>query len=496
VAAANGNMDSTLRLLAAGADATLTNDNGDTPADLAQRAEAQEVARMLERHVDAPATPVSAHARGPLLPTHEFFVAVGQLDLERVRELLEEDPSLVDADVWGDASVDGSWGHGSGQGARGDDETARAVHFAAYKHAELLRLLIEYDADLDAHGYCENQYGMTSALVLACWEGDMETVRLLLEAGADPNNPGTPAASPIHCGGHLDLEKVELMVQYGARHDIFSAAAVGDLDEVKRLLTESPGSIDAPDPFQRRSPLGWAVHYGRDEVAEYLSDAGAKATPQELISLGRTDEIRQLVEDDPGFVNRREVGGRDNEDPPLIWALRGGQRELVEFLLSAGADPNMHGDWETPLSLACGDVDMATLLIDAGADVNLSMFPGWTMLSKAVHRRGFEVAELLLRRGAEIDRVAGEGGGRKGGRTALQVAVGECREPDSIDDCLEKLTFLFAHGADVNVLSDDGKTALDIQLEKAGQSRYNFPSPEIAELLREHGGRRSAELDS
>jgi uncharacterized protein len=492
-------------LLARGADANVLSDDGRTALDLQimKSDESQydfstpEIEALLREHGGkrAEELPGAVSGRRLLQPTHEFFVAVGNLDLPRVRQLLEDDPTLVDADVWGDASHDGSWGHGPGQSARGEEQRARAIHFAAYKHNELMRLLIEFDADLNAPGYNGNHGdGWTSALVLACWEGNMETVRLLLEAGADPNNPSSPALSPIHCGGHFDPEKVELMQQYGARHDIYSAAAIGDVDEVKRLMASGDWPIDEPDPRRGRTPLGWALQFEQQQIVEHLLEAGATATPQEMISLGRVDDVRQLVANDPGFVQRISDGYEDSADPALLWAVRSGAPEMMELLLGAGADPNQHGRWEVPLSLATGDVEMTQRLIEAGADVNGSVFPGWTILTTAVHRRGFEMAELLLERGADVDRRAAAVGRRSGGLTALQAMVRECREPASIDDCLEKLTFLLDRGADANVVSDDGRTALDCQLEKEGDTRYDFPSPQIEALLRDHGGKRAEEL--
>ena len=71
-------------------------------------------------------------------------------------------------------------------------ETVRAVHFAAYTHGDLLRLLIEYGADVDAYS-CNG-----TALALACWEGSRETVQILLEAGANPNLPGAHGETPLH----------------------------------------------------------------------------------------------------------------------------------------------------------------------------------------------------------------------------------------------------------------------------------------------------------
>ena len=140
-----------------------------------------------------------------LPPDHEFFVAVGARDLDRVRELLDEDPSLANADVRGTASTRGDWGWGSPWGDPSEGETVRAVHFAAYTHADLLRLLIEYGTDVDAYGY-EGNHQWSPPLVLACWEGSRETVQILLEAGANPNLPaihgGSPFTPPSTTGTH------------------------------------------------------------------------------------------------------------------------------------------------------------------------------------------------------------------------------------------------------------------------------------------------------
>lgn len=45
-----------------------------------------------------------------LPPDHEFFKAVARLDLDRVRELLSQDPSLANADVRGIAAIRPHWG--------------------------------------------------------------------------------------------------------------------------------------------------------------------------------------------------------------------------------------------------------------------------------------------------------------------------------------------------------------------------------------------------
>lgn len=483
------NVDSAVRLLSAGADPSLLNANGDTPLQRAEQLGHDDVANLLRRH-----TPAAVAQRRELAPTHEFAIAVGGLELDRVRQLISEDPTLVDADVQGNASIDGTWGYGRDRSPEREDATARAVHFAAYRHPELMQLLIDHGADVDALGY-EGNYGWAPPLVLACWEGDAQVVRILLEAGANPNLPAVPGGSALQSAiNHYDDDKIQLLLQHGARHDIFSAAAVGDLEEVKRLLEEDSFLLHRQDLRRRRTPLGWAIYHERPHIVDYLLEIGVRPQPHELISLGRLDEIRQAVAEDPEFVHRRDDGYGDGADPPLLWAVQAGHLEVARFLLQAGADPNQLGRWESPLRLAYDDVKMARLLIDAGADINGSVFPGWTILASTVHRRGYDVAELLLERGADIDGLGGDAGPRKGwGLTPLQTVVRQCSDPSSVEDAIHMMTFLLDRGADINAMSRDGQTALDLELAKKGDVRFENAAG-LEAFLREHGGKTAEEL--
>ena len=408
--------------------------------------------------------------KAALPPDHEFFKAVGALDLDRVRELLEQDPSLANADVRGNAAIQGHWGWGASWGDPAEWETVRAVHFAAYTHSDLLRLLIEYGADVDAYG------SNGTPLVLACWEGSRETVQILLEAGANPNLPSINRGSPLHSAiNHWDPWKIELLLRYGAKHDIFSAAVVGDLEEVKRQLNEWEHRINRRSLIQNRTALEWAAFRRQEEVGEYLIEKGAEVTPMAMICLGMLDEIKQCVEDDPEFANRPILS-----DPPLLWAVQSGQIEVLKHLLSVGADPNGRGSWDQmALTLAADlpdeiSLEVAKALIDAGADVNA----GWlwrTHLGEFVTMGKLEGAELLVRHGANVNQKT------ERGQTNLQAMIFPPSWLERYGDPIAGIEFLLSHGADINALSDDGKTALDIAIEKENDA--------VAALLREHRGR-------
>ena len=90
------------------------------------------------------------------------------------------------------------------------------------------------------------------AFALAAQSGQVETTRILLDAGEDANRfnpPGTHGhSSPLH-----------------------QAALAGHL-EVVRLLVERGARLDIRDTVHHATPLGWAEHGNQPEIAEYLTN--------------------------------------------------------------------------------------------------------------------------------------------------------------------------------------------------------------------------------
>ena len=103
-------------------------------------------------------------------------------------------------------------------------------------------------------------------------------------------------------------DRTSLLLEYGARHDVFSAAGLGDVEEVYRHLTEAPHLIGRRDVRFHRTPL----------LDRPIGPAG---------------------------------------EPALLWASRLGQPAIVDFLLEQGADPNRRGGWgQMPLAEAADPV--------------------------------------------------------------------------------------------------------------------------------------------
>src|SRR5262249_57676989 len=163
--------------------------------------------------------------------------------------------------VWG-----GGWGRGGGAawGARFVLPAAAGLGFAD----DAARLLPSANAD-----------ARHRALSLAAQHGHPEIVRLLLNAGEDPNryNPegNHPHSTPLH------------------------QAVLGGHEAVVRLLVERGARLDLRDTVWHGTPLGWARHGGRKKQAEMvacLRSLGAVELPS------NTSPERQICD---GYAWRR-----------------------------------------------------------------------------------------------------------------------------------------------------------------------------------------------
>jgi hypothetical protein len=88
------------------------------------------------------------------------------------------------------------------------------------------------------------------ALALACQHGRLQVVRLLLDAGEDPNR-----YNPVGCHSHST--------------PLHQAALAGH-SEVVQLLIERGAKVDTRDILFGGTPSGWAEHGGKSEIAAYL----------------------------------------------------------------------------------------------------------------------------------------------------------------------------------------------------------------------------------
>jgi uncharacterized protein len=136
------------------------------------------------------------------------------------------------------------------------------------------------------------------------------------------------------------------------------------------------------------------------------------------IHTGELETLTELLHDHPGLAAVRLVDDKGGSGTPLHAAAdwpgffpHG--PEVVAMLIEAGADPSapVERSWhrETPLHWAASsdDVEVARALIDGGADMEATgaSIAGGTPLDDAVGYGCWQVARLLVERGARVDRL-------------------------------------------------------------------------------------------
>ncbi|HSC16267.1 MAG TPA: ankyrin repeat domain-containing protein [Gammaproteobacteria bacterium] len=384
---------------------------------------------------------------------------------------------------------------------------ATALHWAAYHaDASLTKLLLEAGADAAA----ANRNGSTP-MWLAASRGDAAVIQALLDKGADANE-------------ELPLGRRPLML----------AARSGSVDAVRALLTKG-ADPNAKESARGTTALMQAADQGHADVLavliEHGADVAAVSAPvlrdARTAALGKSDDPRAAVrrqviailcdQPTPDLSVLQGLVAEQTEDQVLAAgseapAADGGnpcnqnlQRDALGFVLAASgggrrnrAPREPDGGELTALIYASrfGSIEVARVLLDAGADVNQVSRYGWSPLLAATQNRNYQLAKFLIERGADVN-IA-----NKGGWTPLYLATDNrnieggdypTRAPDM--DHLEFIKLLLDSGADPNarlIESTETRTVFTNQwLDEEGATAFLRASQsgdvELMKLLLERG---------
>jgi ankyrin repeat protein len=157
--------------------------------------------------------------------------------------------------------------------------------------------------------------------------------------------------------------------------DLYIAACSGDLAKVKRL-TQEGSEVDRKDEWGWTA-LYWAMRGKQKEVVEFLIAQGA---------------------------NVNVKGAKDLT--PLHLAITNNQKELIEMLIAKGVDVNAKDEkGDTPLNLASqhNQKELIEMLIAKGANVNAKNNWNWTPIHSAAENGNKDMVELLIAQGATVN---------------------------------------------------------------------------------------------
>ncbi|XP_047049518.1 ankyrin repeat and SOCS box protein 3-like [Lolium rigidum] len=214
------------------------------------------------------------------------------------------------------------------EGAIASDCGCGVLHVAAaHGRLPVCAYLVE---DLQFNVDALDDKGETPLSYAVVKKGTVNTVRYLLDHGADPNKPGGDRdGTPLHLAiaeGHCEIVKVLLLK--GADVNLFSywgtplyIAAASGFDDVMKILLDHHADLNKAVCIVS-TPLIVALRAHKQKCVELLIEAGA---------------------------DLKGVGSAD----PVIIAITEGLTECLKCLIKAGADPSVPDDFgRLPIEVA------------------------------------------------------------------------------------------------------------------------------------------------
>ncbi|XP_042555105.1 protein phosphatase 1 regulatory subunit 12A isoform X3 [Dipodomys spectabilis] len=231
-----------------------------------------------------------------------------------------------------------------------------------------------------------------AVFLAACSSGDTDEVLKLLHRGADINYANVDGLTALH------------------------QACIDDNVDMVKFLVENGANINQPDN-EGWIPLHAAASCGYLDIAEFLIGQGAHVgavnsegdTP---LDIAEEEAMEELLQNE---VNRQGVdieAARKEEERIML-------RDARQWLNSGHINDIRHaksGGTALHVAAAKGYTEVLKLLIQAGYDVNIKDYDGWTPLHAAAHWGKEEACRILVDNLCDMEMV------NKVGQTAFDVA--------------------------------------------------------------------------
>ena len=218
--------------------------------------------------------------------------------------------------------------------------------------------------------------------------GYIWAVKILIDAGADPNQEEILRNPLVGAAAHNQLDLVRYLINSSSlrpdllkkttgRHALFLASSNGHAEIVSFLINTLKDKIDL-ERYVYTNSLYSACFYGHLEVVKILLFHGADPN-EECLGLSVLEKAS--------------------------WE---GHIEIVKLLLENGADPNWNKRGRSVLEKASweGHIEIVKLLLENGADPNWNK-RGRSVLDEASWKGHIEIVRLLLENGAKMSTHSG-----------------------------------------------------------------------------------------
>jgi ankyrin repeat protein len=369
LACINGSARAIERLLKAGADPNERGPNGETALMMASRTGAVEAMLVLLK------AGADVNATEKLRGTTSLMWAAAQSHAPAVKTLIE---------------------HRANVGVRSSPAAlGRTAYLAPTARQRASQLVNEADRESFVRRPANEGGGLT-ALVFAAREGNMESARLLVAAGADVNQAtqyGWTALLTATHNRHYAL--ATFLLEHGADPNIANKGGWTPL-----YLATDNRNIEGGDYPVRPGDLDH-LDFIKTLIA---SGANVNARAKDSTETRTIFTMQWLYEDGA---------------TPFLRAAQSADVELMKLLLAHGADPKLStGNNVTALAAAAGigwvqgvtyerseqdGIAAVKLCLELGIDPNVVDSDGRTALHGAAHKGRNQVVELLVAQGAKLD---------------------------------------------------------------------------------------------
>ncbi|XP_067625980.1 ankyrin-3-like [Eurosta solidaginis] len=354
-----------------------------------------------------------------------------------------------------------------------DANNPKLLHAAVEKgYLKIIEDLLKYGADVNA--LYNSREGFTPLHSAAKYKQE-EVAKLLISYEADINAQDKTGKTPIfYAIENADLKITKLLLTNRANikdsPDLLNTAVKKECIEIVDALLQHNADINASDEYGRT-----ALYF----TALSESDGFFGCLTNEDPDINIKGEIAKLLLSKGANVDAQTKNGVTT----LHTATQKGYVKVVEALLKYNANVNCGVKRDiTPLHLSAkrGNEEISTMLLNKGANVNAKLKDGITALHIATQEGHKEVVKVLLEWGAKVDSKIKSDitplhlGAAKGyqeiietilkfganidsrdeyGRTALHIA--------SEEGHVEVVVTLLENGSDINITSKNNHTPLD-----------------------------------
>jgi ankyrin repeat protein len=317
-----------------------------------------------------------------------------------------------------------------------DDKIIMLTQYTYENNIHMMKFLLNNGVKAN----CSILFGVTPYHI-ACEKKSIAAMELLVKHGADTNTL-KPQVHPLHEACFIgDHEMVKVLLEQKVNPDItlkngwkpLHLASNRDYCAIAELLLYFGATVDYEDN-EKYTALHCAVNNNHINSADLLLKAGAnvnhankngRTSLRIALDKGYIEMAKLLIDYNP------DVNYADKDGVTALYAAsQNGHAEIVQLLLN-NTQTNIDCKdkfGSSALHVACyyGHTDIAQLLINAKAQLNYTNNCGWSPLCAAAYAGSVAIVTLLLKNGASIyQAVTADSKGDtiiKKGDTALQIA--------------------------------------------------------------------------